>query len=190
MYFIAIAAAVSLLSIYPPSLPNLVGRAHIDANKLLKWQHSSPINNKHCIVSRTANACEDVAIHYPSGTAFLACGDPLERTRWYPPSGPKDAGARSEASFREFLFSYDIVKGTTTQLKIEGLEGDFVTHGLDVYQGPDKSVVHVFAVRHARDGDSIAVFSHQLGSDTVRLVKNVRHAAIRNANAVVAVGDL
>lgn len=42
--------------------------------------------------------------------------------------------ARSEASFWETLFKHDIKASTTTKLLIEGLYGDFVMHGIDLYQ--------------------------------------------------------
>jgi arylesterase / paraoxonase len=50
--------------------------------------------------------------------------------------------------------------------------------------------IYIFAVRHARGGDSISIFSHQLGSDTVKLVKDVKHSGIKTANSVAAVGPL
>ncbi|KAL1967005.1 hypothetical protein VTN77DRAFT_3529 [Rasamsonia byssochlamydoides] len=74
---------------------------------------------------------------------------------------------------------------------IEGLEGDFVTHGIDIYNFPDDSKkIHLFAVKHARDGDSIAIFSHVLGTDVLQLVRNVKHPNIKTANGVVATGLL
>ena len=133
---LATVTAVALLAVYVPYAANLVGREHIDPAKLQRWADSAYLNNKHCIVNRAASACEDVIIHHASHTAFLACGNPIERTKWYPPAGPDAPAARSEASYRESLFSYDIVKGVTRELKIEGLEGDFVTHGLDVFPDP------------------------------------------------------
>ena len=117
-------------------LERAIGRVHINPEKLVQWKNSTALNNRDCTVDKIANACEDVKIHFSSGTAFLACGDPLERTKWYPPACRHDIGARSEASFRENLFKHDIKTGVTTELRVEGLDGDFVTHGIDLYQSP------------------------------------------------------
>lgn len=54
----------------------------------------------------------------------------------------------------------------------------------------DSEQIRIFAVNHARDGDSIAIFDHKLGSDVVELVKNVKHPNIKTANGVVARGPL
>lgn len=115
----------------------LVGRANIDKSRLVKWENSKALNNADCRVVEEMNACEDVKIHYPSNTAFLACGDPWERRSWYPCAGMRDAASRSKASFREFLFKYDILTGKSTQLQLRGLEGDFINHGIDVFSSPE-----------------------------------------------------
>ncbi|KIW93306.1 uncharacterized protein Z519_05911 [Cladophialophora bantiana CBS 173.52] len=172
-------------------LGRLVGRVDIDKARLVRWENSSAFNNEDCQVIRTANACEDVKIHFPSHTAFLACGDPVERTHWYPCAGVRTVSRRAESSFREQLFKHDLETGETTELRIKGLEGDFVTHGIDIFPLPgDSSRIHIFAVNHARSGDSIAIFVHTLGSDVVELVKNVKHANIKTANGVAATGPL
>lgn len=139
------------------------------------------------------NACEDVKIHFASGTAFAACGDPEARTSYYPPSGRHDASSRPADSWQEKLFKYDIESKTTTELRIEGLDGDFITHGLDILDVADEDGqqrIHIFAVNHARKGDSISIFRHILGSDSVQLLQDVRHTGIKTANGVAATGPL
>jgi len=173
------------------NLWKLAGRAYIDRTRLVRWQNSTALNSDNCKVYHEANACEDVKIHFASSTAFLACGDPLERTHWYPCAGVRTVERRSETSFREFLFKHDLKTGKTSELDIRGLEGDFITHGIDIFPvAEDSSKIHIFAVNHARDGDSIAIFLHELGSNVVELVKNVKHANIKTANGVAAVGSL
>jgi arylesterase/paraoxonase len=115
---------------------NLAGRADIDTTRLVKWENSTALNNGNCRIVKEANACEDVKLHFGSNTAFLACGDPYERTKWYPCAGRRDAAGRSEASFREQLFKYDLKSDKLTQLVIKGLDGDLITHGLDIYEIP------------------------------------------------------
>jgi arylesterase/paraoxonase len=116
-----------------------VGRANIDKTRLIKWENSKELNNENCQVIKDMNACEDVKIHYASNTAFVACGDPYERKSWYPCAGMRNAAARSEASFREYLFKYDVMTGKSTQLQLHGLEGDFITHGIDIFSIPGSS---------------------------------------------------
>ncbi|KAL2417794.1 hypothetical protein ABEF95_005937 [Exophiala dermatitidis] len=181
------------LAIYLQSgaLWSLVGRLDIDKTRLVRWENSTALNNGDCEVVHTANACEDVKIHHASHTAFLACGDPLERTHWYPCAGTRDAERRAESSFREQLFKHDLKTGQTTELKVHGLNGDFITHGIDILSVPDDpSKIHIFAVNHPRNGDSIAIFKHVLGSDAVHLVKNVKHPNIKTANGVAPTGLL
>lgn len=184
----AVLVAVSAIVLRP----ELVGHVTIDKlGKLQQWADSAPLNNGACVVEYAANACEDVAVHFDSSTVFAACGDPRGRTKWYPPAGQRDAAGRPEASFREQLFKHDIKTGKTTELKIEGVEGDFVTHGIDVWPSAhDPTTVHIFAVRHTRGGDSVSIFSHKLGTDTVTLVKDVKHSNIYTANGVAATGPL
>ena len=122
-----------------PVLLQLLGQANIDKTRLIKWSDSKPLNNHDCKVIHKADACEDVKIHYASNTAFLACGDPIGRTYWYPCAGVRHPEKRAEASFREQLFKYDITTGLTTKLELEGFDGDFITHGIDVYEFPDDS---------------------------------------------------
>lgn len=125
-----VALAVSLLS---GPINKVLGRVEILESQLLRWENETSKNND-CKVDHSANACEDVKFHFASNTAFLACGDPKGRTSWYPGAGRHDAKARK--NFREALFRYDLKSGKTTELRIEGLEGDFVTHGLDVFDVP------------------------------------------------------
>ncbi|KAH8674245.1 paraoxonase 2 [Xylariales sp. PMI_506] len=181
---------IALFSVYcyisfPAILDHIGGRVTIDKTRLVRWENETALNNGNCKVNSIANACEDVRIHFKSSTAFLACGDPEERTRWYPPACIRTVEERS--TFREHLFKYDIKKDKATQLRIVGLDGDFVTHGLDIWPVSDDKI-HIFAVNHARAGDSIAIFEHKIGSDTANLVKEVHHPHIRTANGVAPTG--
>ncbi|BCS29672.1 uncharacterized protein APUU_71242S [Aspergillus puulaauensis] len=185
-----------LLALLGTNLPisligGLIGKTQIDKETLLRWADRMPLNNENCVVSKVADACEDVAIHYATNTAFLACGNGKERALWYPGAGMRSAKQRSEVSFRESLFKYDFRSGETVELVVVGLDGDFVTHGIDLFQLPNvENKIHVFAVRHAREGDSVSIFEHELGSNVVRLIRDVKHPGIKTANGVAAVGEL
>lgn len=141
--FVPVSLLLPLISLllYTQSvhLWRLVGKVDIDQTRLVRWENSTPLNDDQCVVHHEADACEDVKIHYASSTAFLACGDARERTNWYPCAGVRTVERRSESSFRESLFKYDIDTGKTTQLVIKGLEGDFITHGIDVFPLPEDS---------------------------------------------------
>ncbi|KAL1981875.1 hypothetical protein VTN96DRAFT_2062 [Rasamsonia emersonii] len=138
LYYLPIRVLAILAAIYRQPT-GLLGRVQVNPAEITRWANSSALNNGRCKVNYAANACEDVRIHFASNTAFLACGDPVGRTHWYPPACVHDASKRSEASFRESIFKYDILSKRTTELRIEGLEGDFVTHGIDLYNFPDDS---------------------------------------------------
>ncbi|KAF9890079.1 hypothetical protein FE257_006240 [Aspergillus nanangensis] len=202
-----------LATILPVSLiGGLIGKTQIDKKMLVRWADRMPLNNQNCVVSKVADACEDVAIHYATNTAFLACGYGKERALWHPGAGMRSAKLRSERSFRESLFKYDIRSGETVELIVVGLDGDFVTHGIDIFQLPNDEnkvrflggllprkddctiihvltptlKIHIFAVRHAREGESVSIFEHELGSNVVRLIRDVKHPGIRTANGVAA----
>ncbi|OAA63377.1 Six-bladed beta-propeller, TolB-like protein [Niveomyces insectorum RCEF 264] len=190
----AAAALVAYVGGGADSLGELIGRVRVDKTRMVRWADSAPLNNGACTVDHTAQACEDVVIHADSHTAFLACGDSVGRSLWFPPACQRNAAGRAAVTtFRETLFKHDLETGQTTQLQIRGLPDsyDFVTHGLDMYASPsDPTQIRLFAVRHARDGDAISIFSHKLGTDFVELVRDVRHPNIKNANGVAAVGEL
>ena len=50
--------------------------------------------------------------------------------------------------------------------------------------------IYIFAVNHGRPGDTIVIFSHKIGTDSVQVVKSVKHPNIKTANGVAAAGPL
>ena len=137
------AAAVFFRQVLVHHVAGLAGHMNINkAGTLQRWADSPLFNNGACVVEYAANACEDVVVHFASSTVFAACGDPHGRAQWYPPAGQRNARGRAEASFREQLFKHDVKTGKTTELRVEGLKGDFVTHGIDLWSSPtDRSKV-------------------------------------------------
>lgn len=95
---------------------------------------------------------------------------------------------------------------TTKALKLDGFEGPFVTHGMELYSDPeDPSSVYIFAVNHlpnpdhynAKAGEAatpekarsqVELFKHKLGSDSAQYLRGVRHAMIRMPNDIYATG--
>jgi hypothetical protein len=48
--------------------------------------------------------------------------------------------------------------------------------------------LYLFAVNHDRKGESILVFKHTLGSNTLHFIREFKHALIKTPNAVAATG--
>jgi hypothetical protein len=46
--------------------------------------------------------------------------------------------------------------------------------------------IYVFAVNHARRGEEIVLFSHQVGSTVLTFVREFKHPKIKTPNAVAA----
>ncbi len=46
--------------------------------------------------------------------------------------------------------------------------------------------IYVFAVNHARRGEEILLFSHELGSNVLTFVREFKHWKIKTPNAVAA----
>ena len=75
--YIILSVVSVLLAISYPSLDALYRTGN------LLQPLPSPSNLKHCKLHTELSACEDIAVH--NGWAFLACGDPARRLRWWPP---------------------------------------------------------------------------------------------------------
>ncbi|EXJ57442.1 hypothetical protein A1O7_07790 [Cladophialophora yegresii CBS 114405] len=132
-------------------------------------------------------ACEDVRIHHPSATAFLACGYPETRKVFYPPINRFDTS--SADTYHEYFLKYDIKTDTASKLKLEGIDSsyDLILHGIDMFEvkeEPDR--IYLFAVNHGRKGESIVLFYHIFGSDVLTFVRDFSHPLIKTPNAVAA----
>lgn len=148
-------------------------------------------NNDRCWMNSVGKACEDVKVHYPSNTAFLACGNPEDRLEFYPGAGRHNSSP--SRSYLEYLIKYDIDANITTRLEIENwnIQRDLVLHGLDIWEqreDPDSKEIYIYAINHERHGESIVLFSHKLGTATVRVVNEYIHPLIKTANEVAAAG--
>ncbi|CAN9354268.1 unnamed protein product [Alternaria alternata] len=148
------------------------------------------INNNNCWKHIEGQACEDVKIHDASSTAFLACGNSTQRQNaWYPPIENRDRS--SEQAIHEYFLKYDIERNLTTRLQLENWNqgDDLVLHGLDIWQSDESpNEIRLFAVNHGRKGETIALFSHTLGTTTLRFLEEFQHPSIKTPNAVTAAG--
>ncbi|KAH0827723.1 Pon2 [Fonsecaea pedrosoi] len=163
-------------------LSNLLGQ--VQPQETTKYAGHGNYNNEACYTYTIGKACEDVKIHAPSNTAFLgACGSPEDRLQYYPGAGL--VGAPPDRYYMEYLTN------VSTRLEIENWNAtrDLVLHGLDIWQPVgDDSMIYIHAVNHDREGDSVVVFSHLLGTNKVRVVDEYLHPLIKTANEVAATG--
>jgi len=182
----ALGALYSNPSVIVPVLDKYAGRV-ADFQPAAAHLHHGPLNNDKCWINPVGQACEDVRIHEPSGEVFLACGYPETRNLFYPPLNRHDTV--NAQSYREYFLKYDIKSNTTLPLQIEGLEAshDLVLHGIDLFvPSDDSSTIYVFAVNHARRGEEIVLFSHEVGSTVLTFVREFKHPKIKTPNAVAA----
>lgn len=107
-------------------------------NPLEDYANGTGLNNEKCFVNYEMNACEDIKIHFDSGIAFAACGDPIQRSFFYPPSCARNAKKRTD--FQEHFFAYNIDTNKTTRLEVIGYDGDIINHGIDIYTLDDSNV--------------------------------------------------
>ncbi|KIV88174.1 hypothetical protein PV10_09095 [Exophiala mesophila] len=183
-----VAALGALYSNPNPILDRFAGR---EAHARIHTDHlgHGALNNDKCWKFPVGQACEDVRIHYPSGTAILACGYPETRNAFYPPLHRHDMPA--DKNYHEYFIKYDLNTNTTTKLRIEGLDEshDLILHGIDFLEPKDDpSKLYMFSVNHGRKGETIALFSYTIGSDVLTYIREFSHSKIKTPNAVAATG--
>ena len=84
------------------------------------------------------------------------------------------------------------------RLTLEGFEGVFTTHGIDIYSTPDEpGTVYILAINHVpnpaynkgtgenRARSRLELFQYQIGSSTARHVRSFWHPLIRTPNDVL-----
>ncbi|KIW93932.1 uncharacterized protein Z519_05247 [Cladophialophora bantiana CBS 173.52] len=182
-----LVALFGLFYAYPYPVLNLYGGRLADATIHTTHLRHGPLNNDKCWTNPLGKACEDVRIHHPSATAFLACGYPETREAFYPPLNRHDT--MSADSYHEYFLKYDIKTDKATKLTIEGIDSshDLILHGIDIFvPKDDDSKIYLFAVNHDRKGEAIVLFSHTIGSDVLTYVREFKHPAIKTPNAVAA----
>lgn len=149
--------------------------------------------------------CEDVHLH--SGLLYTACEDSYTpRFSWFPGLGVLHDPLTASKS-RGSIHVIDPKTFKSKRLELEGFEGPFITHGIDVIADPeDKDSAYIFAVNHVPnpeylqhvvDGNKdafggnkaasqVEIFHHRIGSSTVKYVRSISHALIQTPNDIVA----
>ncbi|KAJ9610641.1 hypothetical protein H2200_005418 [Cladophialophora chaetospira] len=170
VWFGPLSLAVLLFSTfyaYPYPVLNKYGGRLYDAKVHTTHLKHGPLNNGKCWTNKP-------------------CGYPETRNHFYPPLNRHDTS--SAETYHEYFLKYDIKKDTATKLKLEGIDEsyDLVLHGIDIFETGDPSKIYLFAVNHARKGESIILFSHVLGSDVLTFIRDFTHPLIKTPNAVAA----
>lgn len=87
-------------------------------------------------------------------------------------------------------------------------KNDLVLHGLDIWTLEEQKnevisqpthtrswsltypcQILIYAVNHKRTGESIVIFSHILGTSSLRFIKEISHPLIKTLNEVAAAGS-
>ncbi|KAJ1910176.1 hypothetical protein IWQ60_010793 [Tieghemiomyces parasiticus] len=144
-----------------------------------------PFNTDGCVQLNVPGGCEDIVIHAPSHTAFLACGRLDLRTQWFPPLERLiKLTAESDA-----VYKYHLKSGELVPLTFVNFTGIYRSHGLTIYEHPasEAGTVTVMLVNHGHpDHSSVEIFDHRLDSNTLIHVRTITDPLIRTPNAVVA----
>ncbi|KAI8852970.1 hypothetical protein BC829DRAFT_383429 [Chytridium lagenaria] len=131
-------------------------------------------------------ACEDVAIHHPSGTAFLACDDHVARRQYWPPLNLWNTSYAGTGR----IYALDLKTSELTKLKIDGLPTSLTTHGIGIWwdpKSPNDVVLNI--VNHHPDGSTIEILDHQIGTTTLTHAETFNSTELLRApNAVLPVG--
>ncbi|UNI21303.1 hypothetical protein JDV02_007304 [Purpureocillium takamizusanense] len=148
--------------------------------------------------------CEDLHHHQASGLLFTACeNDATVRHRWFPPLTILDSPEVLTNATRGTLKVIDPKSLAVQALRLEGFDGPFVTHGIDVIDDPQRApgeAVYIFAVNHVPNRDHfvkgnssapksrsvVEIFHHVLGSDSAQHLRSVWDALIDTPNDVYA----
>lgn len=143
-----------------------------------------------CELEPRMDACEDIEIHYPSHTAFLACADLESRVKWFPPLVKRERPSVAA----DPIFAYDLSAGKVGLKRLElkfpenAASRELYTHGLGIWyaskpgQGGQDTAVRLFLVNHKTTGSCISVFDHKLGSNEAIWVRDACHKLIYTPN--------
>ncbi|KAI9003515.1 hypothetical protein DFJ74DRAFT_439557 [Hyaloraphidium curvatum] len=175
----------------------LLGRVEPNVLKMEGHNDTVGLGRQGCWVDTRLSGCEDVEIHHPSSTAFLACASSLEARRaWFPPL----AWRGNPDPALDKLFAYNLRAwtrgGALTPLSLKYPDGavpELRTHGLGLWyaskplgagKAPKDASVRMFAVNHKHSGSCVTVFDHTLGSAEAAWVRDVCHPDIVSPNDV------
>ncbi|KAJ3204013.1 hypothetical protein HDU67_009815 [Dinochytrium kinnereticum] len=129
-------------------------------------------------------ACEDVSIHHPSGTAFLACDDLDSRLQYWPPLDHHNTSFAGTG----MIYKLDLKTNEFTKLDLDGVS--LTTHGIGLWWDPETPEdVIMNLVNHQPGGSSIEIFEHSIGSNSLKHLETFKDPVIlKSPNSVQPVG--
>ncbi|TXT04822.1 hypothetical protein VHUM_04090 [Vanrija humicola] len=200
-------SATSRIIVLAVALLALVGRFLYDRLSTFGVFRSGDLVNIHGLsalkhIEGTTNA-EDLHYDPDSGLIYAAAQAKDVRNGWFPPLArfdrPQDAVAAGGK-----LIVIDPKTFTSKDLTLDGFNGAFVTHGIDIIKDPKRAdALYIHAVNHlpnpgwlaSRDitiqdkGNSvIEIFHHVVGSDSAQHIRTVQHEDIKTPNDLFATG--
>ncbi|KXS14924.1 calcium-dependent phosphotriesterase [Gonapodya prolifera JEL478] len=144
-----------------------------------------------CVRDLRASGCEDIEVHDRSGKAFMACGVPEARMKWFPAITVPGTREPSRGGLPEDgVYTYDLSSGSLTHLTPVNipLPGHLRLHGLSLVDDPsDTSAVFIHLVNHAPSGSCLEMFRHTLGGATMEWNGRVCDPHIHTPNDVASV---
>ncbi|KAJ3107636.1 Serum paraoxonase/arylesterase 1 [Phlyctochytrium planicorne] len=185
-FFGVLAVIVAILS---PQLIELMAAGGIYPYRTIK--PSGPISQCKLYGKDMNMACEDVAIHYPSGTAYLACDDPKHRLKHLPPAGYSNAAFSGSGRVFQLdlkvrpplllppMFSIansiltrkPMQTNTITPLEIVGFPSNLSTLGIGIWwdhENPTNVILNV--INHHIEGSRVEIFEHEIGTNSIHHV--------------------
>ncbi|KAK5995389.1 Serum paraoxonase/arylesterase 2-like protein [Cladobotryum mycophilum] len=147
--------------------------------------------------------CEDLHYYPLSNEIFTACESSYgTRHSWFPALEHLNV---TGIPLNGNLQVIDARTHKSRTLVLEGFDGSFVTHGIDVISDPEKpegEAVYIFAVNHLPNPEHfgengnpeapkarsvVEVFHHALGSNTAKHIRTVWDPLVTTPNDIVAV---
>ncbi|TNY23594.1 serum paraoxonase/arylesterase [Rhodotorula diobovata] len=164
----------------------------------------SPLNNDDCFNVPGLEACEDARwVDQESGLAYLACSSQEARMNWVPATLHLNASQLPTVS-TDYIALFDINTRKHKRVELQGLppaaNGIWV-HAIEVYRSPSSpSNLTLFVNSHRPPADRslaptqgadsvVEIFETEVGSNSARWVKTVRHPLVRTPNSVAAVNE-
>ena len=165
---------------------SLIGK--VDIPKLDYFESSPPVGNNDCelLYENIVQACEDMTII--GNDVFMACGKTDERVKYFPPLGLyNETGVKMQGPF----YKMNLKTMKLTLLKRIGGPDRHCLHGMGEWvHKDDPTKVNFFFVNHLPEGSIVDIYEHKLGTDKMKHLKTVNHAAMYTQNDIAPTGPM
>ncbi|KAJ3044309.1 hypothetical protein HDV00_002629 [Rhizophlyctis rosea] len=147
----------------------------------------APFGVERCKVLEQLSACEDIVVHHESGIAYMTCGSPAGRMKWWPPIDSR-SNTDTSVPIVDQLYAYNIEQtAKLVQLSISNYpsSSDLVLHGLNILPSPDDPTkLYIFLINHRRQGSTIELFTHTINSNTIKHQQTYSHPLLVSPNSI------